>query len=109
MDAFRKQAERFGARIQQGSLVEISLKESPFRLQLSSGENLVARALIIATGASAKWMGIPGERRLMGKGVSACATCDGFFFRNLDIVVAGGGDTAMEEPYFSRDSRRRLQ
>lgn len=100
MDAFRKQAERFGARIQQGSLVEISLKESPFRLQLSSGENLFAKALIIATGASAKWMGIPGERRLMGKGVSACATCDGFFFRNLDIVVAGGGDTAMEEAVF---------
>src|SRR4051812_48669455 len=100
MTAFRDQAARFGTRFFQGNIARADLSKSPFRLHMSHGGEIVARTVIIATGASAKWLGLPSERKLMGKGVSACATCDGFFFRNQDIAVVGGGDTAMEEATF---------
>jgi thioredoxin reductase (NADPH) len=100
MDAFRKQAERFGTRFKQGNVVKADLSKKPFTLEFSDGSQVKTRALIIATGASAKWIGIPSEKKLMGKGVSACATCDGFFFKNLNVAIVGGGDTAMEEATF---------
>jgi len=101
MSAFRQQAERFGTRFVVGNVQKADLKVGgPFTLTFADGSTVSSKTLIIATGASAKWMGIPSEKRLMGKGVSACATCDGFFFRNLDIAVVGGGDTAMEEATF---------
>jgi thioredoxin reductase (NADPH) len=100
MNAFRKQAERFGTRFLQARLISADLTQRPFTLCFSDGSQLKTKTLIIATGASAKWIGLPNEKRLMGKGVSACATCDGFFFRNLDVAVVGGGDTAMEEATF---------
>lgn len=100
MGAFRKQAERFGTRFLQGNVIAADLSSRPFTLTLSDGKKVRTQSLIISTGASAKWIGLPSEKRLMGKGVSACATCDGFFFKNLDIAVVGGGDTAMEEATF---------
>ncbi len=100
MVAFRKQAERFGTRFLQGQVVKVDLNQSPFRLETSEGEQIATQALIIATGASAKWLEIPTEKKFLGKGVSSCATCDGFFFRGLDVVVVGGGDTALEEATF---------
>lgn len=99
MDQFRKQAERFGARLQQVDVTEVDFSERPFKLNVGADE-YTADAVIVATGASAKWLGIPGEQALTGKGVSACATCDGFFFRDQELVVVGGGDTAMEEALF---------
>ncbi len=100
MSAFRKQSERFGTRFLQGDVVKADLSRRPFVLSMADGTEIKTRTLIISTGASAKWIGLPSEKKLMGKGVSACATCDGFFFRNKDIVVVGGGDTAMEEATF---------
>lgn len=100
MAAFREQAARFGTRFAQGNLQKVDFSSRPFRLLMADGQEVLSQTVIIATGASAKWLGLPGERRLMGKGVSACATCDGFFFRNMDIAVVGGGDTAMEEATF---------
>jgi thioredoxin reductase (NADPH) len=100
MTAFRKQAERFGTRFIRGNVEKIDLKKRPFTLTFADGQTIQTRTLILATGASAKWIGLPNEKRLMGKGVSACATCDGFFFRKMDIAVVGGGDTAMEEATF---------
>lgn len=100
MNAFRKQAERFGTRFVQGNVKRVDFSKKPYTLEFSDGRKIQTQTLIIATGASAKWLGLPSEKRLMGKGVSACATCDGFFFRNQDIAVAGGGDTAMEEATF---------
>ncbi|HEX6219945.1 MAG TPA: thioredoxin-disulfide reductase [Acidimicrobiia bacterium] len=99
MDQFRKQAERFGARMRQVDVTEVDLSSRPFRLNVGADE-FTADAVIVATGAEAKWLGIPGEKTLTGKGVSACATCDGFFFRDQRLVVVGGGDTAMEEALF---------
>jgi thioredoxin reductase (NADPH) len=99
MDKFRKQAERFGARMRQVDVTEVDLSTRPFRVDVGADE-YTADALIIATGAEAKWLGIPGEQPLTGKGVSACATCDGFFFRDQELIVVGGGDTAMEESLF---------
>jgi thioredoxin reductase (NADPH) len=99
MDQFRKQAERFGARLQQVDVTEVDFGTTPHRLKVG-GDEYTADAVIIATGASAKWLGIPGEEKLTGRGVSACATCDGFFFRDQELVVVGGGDTAMEEALF---------
>lgn len=100
MAAFRKQAERFGTRFVQGYVRRADLSSSPFTLEFSNGQTVQTRTLIIATGASAKWLNLPSEKKLLGKGVSSCATCDGFFFRNMDIAVVGGGDTAMEEATF---------
>lgn len=100
MDAFKKQASRFQTRFVQANVVRADLTQKPFVLELSNQQTIHAKTIIIATGASAKWLDIPSEKAFMGKGVSACATCDGFFFRNMDIAVVGGGDTAMEEATF---------
>ena len=100
MVQFRKQAERFGTRFIQGDVQKVDLSKRPFTLTFADGTQKQTKTLVIATGASAKLIGLPAEKRLMGKGVSACATCDGFFFRNMDIAVVGGGDTAMEEATF---------
>jgi len=100
MDNTRKQAERFGTRFKQGDVQKVDLTKKPFTLSLADGSEVKTHTLIIATGASAKLLGLPAEKKLMGKGVSACATCDGFFFRNQDIAIVGGGDTAMEEANF---------
>ncbi len=100
MSQFRKQAERFGTRFKVGDVVEVDLSKKPLKLKLSNQDDILADALIISTGASAKWLGLESEKKLMGKGVSACATCDGFFFKDVDVAVIGGGDTAMEESLF---------
>lgn len=100
MDHFRKQAERFNTRFKEGDVQKVDLSKKPYTLTLADGSQIKTKTLIIATGASAKLLGLPAEKKLMGRGVSACATCDGFFFRNQDIAVAGGGDTAMEEANF---------
>jgi thioredoxin reductase (NADPH) len=99
MDRFRKQAERFGARLITSDVTRVDFSESPFTVWVGADEHQ-ARSVIAATGASAKWLGVPGEERLTGRGVSACATCDGFFFRDKNLVVVGGGDSAMEEALF---------
>lgn len=99
MAQFRKQAERFGARFVVGEVTEADLRSRPFRLKTAK-ETIEAKALIISTGASANLLGLKNEWRLMGKGVSTCATCDGFFFRGHEIAVVGGGDSAMEEANF---------
>ncbi|HVB81332.1 MAG TPA: thioredoxin-disulfide reductase [Candidatus Binataceae bacterium] len=99
MNVFREQAERFGTKFVTGEVTAVDLRKRPFALSTEAG-TIRAAALIIATGASAKLLGIESEKRLMGYGVSACATCDGAFFRNKEAVVVGGGDTAMEEATF---------
>jgi thioredoxin reductase (NADPH) len=106
MQEMREQAERFGSRIIRYDAMKVDLSRRPFRIE-SHDEELQAKALIIASGASAKLLGIPSEKQLMGFGVSACATCDGPFFRDRDIAVVGGGDTAMEEAnYLTKFARR---
>ena len=97
MDAMREQATRVGASVEINMVESVDLSQRPFKLTIDSGDEVFAKSLIIATGASAKWIGIPSEQALQNRGVSACATCDGFFYRNKDVVVVGGGDTAMEE------------
>jgi len=100
MDNMRKQAERFGAEFYTGWVNKVDLSKRPFTLQVEGKGELVTETLIISTGASAKYLGIPNEQENIGRGVSTCATCDGFFFRNKEIIVVGGGDTALEEAQF---------
>jgi thioredoxin reductase (NADPH) len=99
MDNMRKQAEKFGATFRRGWVKKVELSERPFRLYLGD-EEIQTESLILSTGATAKLLGIPGERENIGLGVSTCATCDGFFFRGKKIIVVGGGDSAMEEANF---------
>ena len=101
MDDFEAQAARFGAKMRPENVERVDFSERPFRLWAEGeGEPVLARSVVIATGAKAKWLGLPGEERLMGRGVSGCATCDGFFFKDKRVAVVGGGDTAMEEALF---------
>ncbi|WP_342265457.1 thioredoxin-disulfide reductase [Cardinium endosymbiont of Philonthus spinipes] len=100
MEDFQAQAERFGTIVKAGTITKVDFAAYPLELILDSGEKVVAKAVIIAAGASAKWLGLPGEKRLYGRGVSACAICDGFFFKGKTVVVVGGGDTAAEESLY---------
>lgn len=100
MDNMRKQAERFGAEFMTGWVNKIDLSNRPFTLYVEGVGEIKTETVIVSTGASAKYLGIPGERENVGRGVSTCATCDGFFFRNKKIIVVGGGDSAMEEANF---------
>ncbi len=99
MERMKGQAERFGTRLVPAEVTRVDVSRRPFQLWTDS-EAYTADAVIVATGASAKWLGIPSEKAYQGKGVSACATCDGFFFRGVDVAVVGGGDTAVEEATF---------
>lgn len=100
MDNMRKQAERFGAEFRTGWVNRADLSKRPFTLLVEGIGEIQAETVIVSTGASAKYLGIPGEKENVGRGVSTCATCDGFFFRNKKIIVVGGGDSAMEEAGF---------
>ncbi len=100
MEELRKQAERFGADLRTGIITETKLDESPFRVKLDDGKELLTKTLIIATGATARYLGLESEEKFKGMGVSACATCDGFFNRGKDVAVVGGGDTACEEAVY---------
>ncbi len=97
MEDFRAQAERFGADIRMGYATAVDFSSSPGKVIIDENKEITADAVIIATGASAKWLGLPSEQRLNGFGVSACAVCDGYFFRKQDVAIVGGGDTAAEE------------
>ena len=97
MDVTRKQAERFGTEIAADSVTDVDAAAKPFALTLETAGRITADAVIVASGASAKYLGLESEKKLLGYGVSACATCDGFFFRGKEVAVVGGGDTAMEE------------
>jgi thioredoxin reductase (NADPH) len=99
VQSMREQAEKFGAEYVNGSVIEADLSKRPFRVNID-GEWEEARTLIIASGASAKWLGLENEQKLIGRGVSSCATCDGFFYKDKKIMVVGGGDSAMEEALF---------
>lgn len=100
MEDLKKQAERFETVFKMGNVGSVDLSKRPFSLHLESGETLTTDALIISTGASAKWIGLESEQRLKNRGVSACATCDGFFFKGKPLAVVGGGDTALEEALY---------
>jgi thioredoxin reductase (NADPH) len=100
MEQMKRQAENVGTRIIADIIISVDLARRPFALVGDSGNRYVAQALIIATGAQARWLGLPGEKRFQGFGVSACATCDGFFFKGKRVVVVGGGNTAVEEALF---------
>lgn len=99
MGEMRAQAERVGCTIRTENVTEVDFSATPYKVSSAQG-TWTADAVIISTGATARWLGIPSEQTLMGRGVSACATCDGFFFRNKDVIVVGGGDTAMEEALY---------
>ena len=100
MEQMRAQAERVGAEMVNDIVVQADLSRRPFRVTCDSGERWLAETLIISTGAQAKWLGLPSEQKFQGFGVSACATCDGFFYRGKEVVVVGGGNTAVEEALF---------
>ena len=100
MEQMQAQAEHVGTEMITDHIVEVALGRRPFRLKGDSGEEYTADALIIATGAQAKWLGLPSEEKFKGFGVSACATCDGFFYRDKEVIVVGGGNTALEEALF---------
>ena len=100
MEDFRKQAERFGTRMKYENIVKVDLEANPKKLTTDGGDEYTADAVIIATGAVAKWLGLDAEERYMNRGVSACAVCDGYFFRGQEVVIVGGGDTAAEEALY---------
>ena len=100
MEIFREQAKRFGTDVELDTVTEVDFSMRPFRLTLDAGGAMTADAVIVSSGASAKLLNLPSEKLLMGHGVSACATCDGFFFKGKEVLVVGGGDTAMEEATF---------
>ena len=100
MTEMRVQAERFGTEVMQGNVASVDLRNRPFAIVLQDGRRITTAALIIATGASARWLDIGSDRKLSGHGVSTCATCDGYFFRGKPIAVVGGGDSAMEEAIY---------
>ncbi len=97
MEDFKKQAERFNTDVRWGEIVEVDLSKRPFKAIADDGKEILAETIIISTGASAKWLGLPSEQEYNGYGVSACATCDGYFYREKVVAVVGGGDTAAEE------------
>jgi len=100
MEDLRKQAERFGTSVRYGTVSEVDFSKRPFTVTIDGSDKVQADTVIIATGASAKWLGLPSEQHLNGKGVSACAVCDGFFFRGQDVAIVGAGDTACEEAHY---------
>ena len=100
MELLKAQASRFGTKFLSGDVVEVDLRQRPFKLNLENKDTLTCDSLIISSGASARWLGLDSEKEYSGKGVSACATCDGFFFRDQDVGVVGGGDTALEEALY---------
>ena len=100
MEQMRAQAEHVGARVENEYVVALELKSRPFVVRCDSGRTILADSIILATGAKAKWLGLPSEEKFKGFGVSACATCDGFFFRNKSVVVVGGGNSAVEEALY---------
>ena len=97
MANMRQQAERLGTDLRSGSITKVDLSERPFRVEVDGEKEILAQSLIVSTGATAKYLGLPSETKYRGQGVSACATCDGFFYRKKDVAVVGGGDTACEE------------
>ncbi len=97
MEDLKKQAQRFGTEVRYGAVTEVDFSERPFKLKINGEKDILADSVIIATGAVAKYLGLPSEEKFKGAGVSACATCDGFFYRKKDVAVVGGGDTACEE------------
>ncbi len=108
MVKMREHAEKFGLAIDADQVTEVDLKNRPFKVKTMLGKEFTANALIIATGASAKWLGIPGEKEFMGRGVSGCATCDGFFFKDKTVMVVGGGDTAMEDATYLTNHAKKV-
>lgn len=100
MEKFKKQAARFGTEFVEDTVVAVDFATQPFTVRDSRGNAYTGETIIVSTGASSKWLNIPGEKEFQGRGVSACATCDGFFFRGKKVVVVGGGDSAMEEATF---------
>jgi thioredoxin reductase (NADPH) len=100
MEQMQKQAEHVGTEIVNDTIIRANLKQRPFRLECDSGDVYLADALVIATGAQARWLDLASEQKFKGYGVSACATCDGFFYRNKEVIVVGGGNTAVEEALF---------
>jgi thioredoxin reductase (NADPH) len=108
MEEFKKQAERFKADIRWGTIMEVDFSKRPFTVKADDGKTIIAETVIIATGASARWLGMDSESEFSGYGVSACATCDGFFYKGKDVAVVGGGDTAAEEATFLSNLCRKV-
>jgi thioredoxin reductase (NADPH) len=107
MEDMKKQAERFGTEVRWGEIVDVDVTKRPFLVKTDDGTQLLAETIIVATGASAKWLGIPSEQEYNGYGVSACATCDGFFYKGKVVAITGGGDTAAEEAsYLSKLAKK---
>jgi len=108
MEDLKKQAERFGTEVRWGMITEVDTTERPFKVKVDDGKEMLAETVIIATGATAKYLGIESEEKFKGGGVSACATCDGFFYKGKDVAVVGGGDTAAEEATYLANMCRKV-